>query len=455
MSETPPAQESAPTPERLPEGVHFAYGFVLTNAISFNITLGAPMILYAKTLGASSTVLGIIAALTPLLTIFQIPAARYIETMGYKKFMLFGWGIRIIFIFALSLVPLLGFLDTATRMALVLSSLFLFNLFRGISSGSWLPWITEIIPEAQRSRYLSMDHIFLHLGGFVAMIIGGWVLGASPASWQFSLIFVISALTGQISLYFIKRIPEADSPDAVKRSGQRVPWRTIIFYPPFLKLVMFNLLFLTCAGSLGVFTISFLKASVGLSENVVLHVSALGWLGALLTYPFIGAILDRTGSRPMLKMALGVMALILLGWCAMSAGFIPAWLGVIVFLQLSWGFAAANFNLANARLILGTMPEMGRSHFFAFFSVITSLGLAMVPILWGLALDAIGGWQMPLGTIVLTKFTIYFAGIAVLAAVTALYSGRLSEGRVGHLPRAVKEVIIEANLKRLQRMWQK
>ena len=52
-------------------------GFSFFNAISFQIVLGAPVILYAKSLGATSLVLGTIAALTPLLTILQLVAARF------------------------------------------------------------------------------------------------------------------------------------------------------------------------------------------------------------------------------------------------------------------------------------------------------------------------------------------------------------------------------------------
>ena len=59
-----------------PAGATNANWFSMFNAVSFQITLGSPMILYAKSIGATATVLGIIAALTPLLTIAQIPAAR-------------------------------------------------------------------------------------------------------------------------------------------------------------------------------------------------------------------------------------------------------------------------------------------------------------------------------------------------------------------------------------------
>ncbi len=64
------------------------------------------MILYAKTLGASATVLGIIAGMMPLLVIFQIPAASYIPRLGFKRFVYAGWGTRVMFIFAMALVPL-------------------------------------------------------------------------------------------------------------------------------------------------------------------------------------------------------------------------------------------------------------------------------------------------------------------------------------------------------------
>lgn len=61
-----------------PPGLHHAYLFSVFNAFSYQIVLNSPMVLYAKTLGASATVLGIIAGMMPLLVIFQIPAASYI-----------------------------------------------------------------------------------------------------------------------------------------------------------------------------------------------------------------------------------------------------------------------------------------------------------------------------------------------------------------------------------------
>src|SRR5947207_9799807 len=104
-----------------PKGLHNAFLFSLFNALSFQIVLSSPMVLYAKTLGASATVLGIIAGMMPLLVIFQIPAASYIARVGFKRFVYAGWGTRVTFIFGMALVPLTGgFLDPNNRLGLML-----------------------------------------------------------------------------------------------------------------------------------------------------------------------------------------------------------------------------------------------------------------------------------------------------------------------------------------------
>src|SRR5512140_2647830 len=99
MPDTKPEISAAPTEKAsFPPGLHNAYLFSTFNALSYQIVLSSPMVLYAKSLGASATVLGIIAGMMPLLVIFQIPAASYIVRIGYKQFVLGGWSIRVMFI---------------------------------------------------------------------------------------------------------------------------------------------------------------------------------------------------------------------------------------------------------------------------------------------------------------------------------------------------------------------
>src|SRR6516225_9423181 len=99
-----------------PPGMHNAYLFSTFNAFPYQVVLNSPMVLYAKALNASATVLGIIAGMMPLLVIFQIPAASYIPRVGFRRFVFAGWGTRVMFIFAMALVPLSAvFLDEQSR----------------------------------------------------------------------------------------------------------------------------------------------------------------------------------------------------------------------------------------------------------------------------------------------------------------------------------------------------
>src|SRR5437899_4827629 len=196
-----------------PVRLHNAFLFSFFNALSYQIVLSSPMVLYAKSLGGSATVLGVIAGMMPLLVIFQIPAASYIPRLGFKRFVYAGWGMRVLFIFAMALVPLThGFLDARNRLALMLVLLFCFNLSRGISSCAWLPWITALVPSTLRGRYLSRDAGVQNSGSFFTFLIAAACLSGEPKAWQFAVLFAFGALTGAVSLSFLKRIPDAEVP---------------------------------------------------------------------------------------------------------------------------------------------------------------------------------------------------------------------------------------------------
>ena len=197
MAESQPKTLSAPTAEAsFPPGLHNTFLFSGFNALSYPLVLSSPMVLYARSLGASATVLGIIAGMMPLLVIFQIPAANHIARVGFKRFVYAGWGTRVMFIFGMALVPLTGrFLDAKNRLGLMLMLLFGFNLSRGISSCAWLPWITLLVPPGLRGKYLARDAAVQNSANFVTFLIAAACLAGEPRPWQFAAALVLAAFT--------------------------------------------------------------------------------------------------------------------------------------------------------------------------------------------------------------------------------------------------------------------
>jgi MFS family permease len=427
-----------------------AHWFQFFNAVNFQIVMGAPIIVYAKSLGASSTVLGIIASFTPLMTVFQLPAAQHLERYGYKRFVIAGWGTRTIFIFALALVPIMAFLDNVSKMAAMMSALFMVNLVRGISSAGWMPWMTALIPEQVRGRFLSVDQFFMYAGCLISLVVSAIVMTGHVDPWEYSLVFLISAVAGTVSLFFIKQVPDVPPGEATRKSSQPVPWAAMLKYRPFLTLIIFNLIFVIVVGSLGVFTVEFLREESHFEVSTVLYLSAFSFVGALVMLPFTGRWVDQSGSKPLLRVATAMFGASIATWCLIAAGVIPGHHWVIALLNFFTGAASANFHLASVRITMATMPEMGRNHFFALFTVITSLGLGAAPVAWGVTLDMIGTYEAVTGVFHWKRHSMYFLALFVINTIAFAYISRLHES-----PGAgrAEPSLIYARLKRASRFW--
>jgi MFS family permease len=449
----PPPSPSPSGATTFPKGLNNAFLFAAFNALSFQIVLGSSMVLYAKTLHASATVLGIIAGMMPLLVIFQIPAASYIDRVGYKRFVYGGWGIRVAFIFLMALVPLTsGFLNPVSRLALMLALLFAFNLSRGISSSAWLPWITLLVPPAVRGRYLSSDAACVQFGSFLTTLIAALALGQHPASWQFAVIFGFSGLMGAVSLTFLKRIPDVPIPEQARASSQRVPYREMIGYPPFRKLLWLVFGWGIAYGGMATFTVAFLKTEARLSEGAILLLTSTTFLGGLGSL-WLRTQLDRFGSKPILLFCFALWVLNLLGWASLSGHLFRPTLWLMLLLQFSMGMLAALVNMANTRLAMVLIPEMGRNHFFAIYSVVFNVTLGLAPILWGLFIDALARISFDWHGFELNRFSVFFCVVA-LAFVAAFCLGqRLQESQAGRMEDLLRDILIKSPQRFWLRLW--
>lgn len=451
------SQTTTPAPassETFPPGLHHAFSFSAFNALSFQVVLGSPMILYARTLDASATVLGIIAGMMPLLVIFQIPAANHINRIGYRRFVLAGWSTRVLFIFGMALVPLTsGFLDIANRLALLLALLFCFNLSRGISSCAWLPWITQLVPAELRGRYLARDVAVQNLASFIAFLVAAFTLSGVTQAWQFAVLFTFSAGMGAISLAFLKRIPDVPIPEAVKTSPTPVPWLEMIRYKPFRKLLRATVAWSVAYGGISAFTVAFLKEDSLLSEGKILLISSIAFLGGVSSLWLLGSRFDRVGSKPVLGAACVGWLLVLGGWGAIAGGVLRPGLGLILTLQFLMGLLAAAVSMANNKLAMGIVPAMGRNHFFAIFSVVSNVTLGLAPIAWGLLIDAVGDRAPMLLGLEWNRFTVFFAGAAVAYGVLLGIVQQLDEPKAASMQTLLREILIQSPQRFWLRFW--
>jgi MFS family permease len=441
--------------EPFPAGLKNAFIFSTLNALSFQIILSSPMVLYAKKLGASATILGLIAGMMPLLVIFQIPAANYIPRLGYKRFVYGGWGLRVMFIFVMALVPLAWkVLNPVSQLGLLIFLLFAFNLSRGISSCAWLPWITSLVPLTVRGRYLTIDAAVVNVGSFFAFVVAAFSLGNAPQQWQFSVIFAFSALMGAASLTFLKRIPDAPIPEQQKTSNTPIPWLGISRFGPFRKLLWMNVAWAIGYGGLSAFTTAFLRVEVGLPAQRVLLISSAVFVGGLGSL-WLSSRLDRLGSKPILTLSLWMWLAVMLGWVLVSAKWASFDLWLILALQFGVGLAGSLVNTANVRLAMVIVPEMGRNHFFALFSVVLNLTLGLAPVIWGVLIDVWGPVRYQLVGLEWNRFSLFYAGSGLAFLVTLILCRRLEESNATTMPLLLHEILIKTPHRAWTRIWQR
>ena len=430
-----------------------AFLFQVFNTSSFYLIMGLPMMLYFKKLGASATVLGVIAALGALMNIFQIPAARFVERIGYRTFVLRGWISRSFMIGGVALVVSLPLpVDESTRQILVLFLLFLFNIARGISLSGYLPWISAIVPESVRGRFLSMDQAASQSALLLTVALSAVYLQWTERASAFGALFAASLLLAGMSLIYLKRIPDAPVSPAAKEGGEEVPWRAMLQHGPFLKLVIFHSMMMLALSGGGLIFIPFARDQLGCSDSKFMILHLIWGSIFVLTSLATGKMLDRVGSRPVLGLSALIFGIHWLGWGAVAAHLLPFQWGIIFFQQATAGVGLALYNSAHMRLLMGTVPAMGRSHFFALFSVAASLVAGLAPLGWGLLTDAMRSVKFGTGVEV-NRFVILYVTMTVILIPAMVALRRIEEARASTTEELLRELVLETPWRSITRWW--
>jgi MFS family permease len=434
-------------------GTGNAFGFAATNALSFQMILGGPMVLYAKSLGASATILGLIAGMLPLMVVLQIPAARHVDRAGYKVFVVTGWAVRTFFVALIACVPLLPeAVPAGVRLGLVLVLLFLFNAVRGVASCGWLPWIAALIPAESRGRYLTREAAVTNVASIAAFVVAALALGAGSDPSRFSSLFFFSTVCAIVSVVFLTRIPR--EPVALAGAiSERPRFPQMLHLGAFRRLLAVNVCWSIGSGGVVTFLVAFLKEKLDLPAQTILLITALTFSGGVLNQLLLRTALDRHGSKPVMGGGLVLLFAVMALWGLVAAGVIGRSIFVVALLMFTVGLASSLFNLANIRLAMIVIPERGRSHYFAVFSVVSSVTLGLAPIAWGLMVDACHGIDLVIAGVGLNAYSILFAAFAGMVLVTWVAVFFLEEPEAGRLDDIVRGLLGKSRVRYWLRFW--
>ncbi len=413
--------ETAPA-RLIPEPTRKTYlsihSFQALNTISFTIALGTPLTLFARELGASATILGLISALTPLFALLQLPMAGYAARVGYRTLMMRGWGGRVVTLVLLCLLPLAQpLLPKGVAISVLVASLLLFNLLRGFAAGSMAPWTAALVPRPSRARFITRDRTFTTGASILALVVSGVILSGEHTALAYSGMFTLAFVAGVASLFFLNRVPAA--PVATGVSGRPdlavLPWRAVLSDRSFMTYVAFGFGIQFVMAAAAPFGVIFLKDEVRMPDGLIIQLTAIAQAVGTLALWFGRSRIDEKGSKLFMKMALGWWVAYFLIWMTMASRSVAGLFALAPIVIIVNGAAGGIYDLASTRLMMNMGGDRdGSAQYFAMFQTCVSLAAGTSPILWGVVLDTLGTGDP-------TRFVLFYAIEAALLALLGLF----------------------------------
>jgi len=117
------------------------------------------------------------------------------------------------------------------------------------------------------------------------------------------------------------------------------------------------------------------------------------------------------------------------------------------------GMGASVFNMANVRLTMVISPEMGRTHFFALYSVVANSSLGLAPILWGILIDSFRDMSFYWQGFHWNRYAVFFLGAELMFIVTLILKFKLEEKAAGKVEDLMREIVFTAPQKLLAKLW--
>lgn len=413
------------TREQQERGMRNVIIAAVTGTLFFQALLnGGPLILYARRLGAGDVIIGLLTAVIQICVILQVPLAREVEARGKKRMLVPGIVLSVVF--ALPMVFLRYLPETpGLRPAVLLAAVGLLAVMRQPVLVSWMPLLSDVVPDDERGRFFGRMRTVWHLAALSLALVIAAAFGERSDWWQFQALFSVGILAYLVRLPFVRRIPElAPHPRTEGRSR-------LSFYRQALRdrSFMIFLAMLGIAGfmnvMMGPFTITYMEdILVYRHDLIVFAATALPILGGILTLMLWGHLADRIGNHAIFAVTLIGTAVTRLVWPFVAPDSTVSVIAVCLSLFFR-GLLLAGFGIAATRYLYNALPADNKSGYVSTYTMAAGVATGLGPLLGGLLLAALP--MRPIASLGLDRYQILFGFTGLGALLPLLFLARLKK----------------------------
>ena len=370
--------------------------FVTLAVAIFTATLGIGMVapilpVYARSLGASGTAVGLTFSAFALTQIFISPfTGRLADRYGRKWFIVAG---------------LVSYVVAAVGWWLMedVLSVILFRALTGVGSALVfslaLSYIGDLAPAGREGRFMGTFGIFDFLGFGSGPLIAGVLVDHAGLDAAFVVMAVLYAIATAIVAALLPRRPVRAHGPAHPSAPSAAPWREILAHPYVQALYALRVSFALSMGASFSFFAIYLEEDLGTTATMVGAVLAAQQVSGGLLQPLLGALADRAGRR----------RLVVAGALLVAAGNASVWATdiyplIVAGFVLGVGVGGALVNVSSQAI----QVELGRRLGMATIMSLQSMGFAV-----GVLVGSLGGGVIVELVDVRTVFLV--SGLAVVA----------------------------------------
>ena len=389
--------------------------------------LGTPYTAYARRLGASPLMLGLLSSAVLMGVLGQVISAFLIERTGKRKTIFLAADLvqRPLWVLVGALPFLIPPQHAQWRLVGLLGLTLLSSFLGQIGSPAWVSWMAYVIPGRIRARFLGARYQVATITGMITALVVGKVLDWDSSYRTFFVIFGLAAFMGTVDIvmfFFIPRRHEWPAADPLSPLGiLTTPWRD----QRFRRYLYYTGMSAATYGVMGQFGTLYLLENISLGKfltNLYMYVIPLS-IAAVLG-PTAGRQISRFGNRPVLLVVtlLAVPLPLMWGLCTHNSHLLLLTTAAIA------GVVTAAQAVAELNMLFALTPATQRSAYVASVSLTAGLVGAGAPVVGGIIAQSLVGWHLPLAGITLVNLHVVFLVATVLrVAHVALFIPRLPE----------------------------
>ncbi len=381
------------TEEEVRHGLKLVTRDGLATQAMVTLTGGIFLVAFALQLGASNTVIGLLAAIPPLAELLQIPAIYIVDRIRIRRLVVVAASLaaRLCWI-PIILIPFS--LSPGQGILVLIASIVLYSSFSAVSHCGWNSWMRDLIPQDRLGEFFSHRLTLSTALALVISLVAGFFIDsweiAFPdlAAYGYSVLFLLGLVAGLFGITLLARTPE---PRMIVEGEENGLFAAI--GRPFADINFRNLIVFLGSWNFAVnlaapfFTVYMLQR-IGLDVSLVVALSVLSQIMNIVFYRSWGRVSDRFSNKSVLAVSGPLFMLAIFAWMFVTLPDVYVLTyPLLVLIHILMGISLAGVSLASANIGLKMAPKGQATSYLAASTFANSVAAGVAPILGGLLVD--------------------------------------------------------------------